>query len=88
VEAEPEMPQATQPDHQPTPMQNTNVVNRAEGVEKVTMRPGGCKTMGGGIFSSFSRGAPSTTQTNKRKNHVANQSSPVRRSNRICGGLS
>ncbi|KAI3880008.1 hypothetical protein MKX03_007936, partial [Papaver bracteatum] len=66
---------------------NTNVVNRDDGIERVTMRLGGCNTRGGGIFSSLSRGAPSTTQPNKRKNFVTDQSSPVRRSKRICGGL-
>lgn len=67
VEAEPEMPQAIQTGHQPTPVQNTNVVNRVEGVEKVTMRPGRCKKIGGGIFSRLSRVAPSTTQPKKER---------------------
>lgn len=49
------------------------------------MRTGGCRTRGG-VFSNIPRGGPSSTQPHKRKEPVDSHSSPVRKSNRICGG--
>ncbi|KAI3990743.1 hypothetical protein MKX01_023043 [Papaver californicum] len=79
--------QAPLPEQEPIPLQNTNVVNRVEDVERVSMRSARVRTKGGGVFSSIARRAPSTSQQKKRKYVVDLQPSPVRRSRRISDGL-
>ncbi|KAL5720380.1 hypothetical protein ACHQM5_013052 [Ranunculus cassubicifolius] len=67
-----------QPEHQSTNLQNTNVINRADDVERVSMRPGGVILRGGAVFSSLARGASSSIEL---------QASPVTKIRRISGGL-